>query len=138
MARQTPIVIDPRDNPVQPPILAPLPEEGSDDEGPALGMSGLPVSTGPLVVGPQLESAEPAFFQDVEDAPEVDAPVAKEAVQAGSASSGPVPVMVAVDDEDPWEDPPLRRSSGVPDWAPISAMVLCVVVSFVALADRLL
>lgn len=138
MARQTPIVIDPRDNPVQPPILAPLPEEGSDDVGPALGMSGLPVSTGPLVVGPQIEAAEPAFFQDVDEAPEVDAAVAREPAQVGPSPSSPVPVMVAVDDEDPWEDPPLRRSSGVPDWAPISAMVLCVLVSFVALADRLL
>jgi hypothetical protein len=131
MARQTPIVIDPQDNPMRTPILAALPEEDGEEEGPALGMSGLPVSTGPLVVAPQVEAAEPAFFGDMDDAPQVDAPVAE-------ASAKPVPVMVAVDEEDPWEDPPLRRSSGIPDWAPISAMVLCVLVSFVALADRLL
>ena len=128
MARQTPIVIDPQDNPARPPILAALPEEGSEDEGPALGMGGLPVSTGPLVVSPEVDAVEPAFFEEMEEGPAVDVP----------ATSGPVPVMVAVDEEDPWEDPPLRRSSGIPDWAPSSAMARCALVSFVALADRLL
>jgi len=134
MARQTPIVIDPQDNPERSPILHALSEEEVvAHEGPALGMGGLPVSTGPLVVGPQVEAAEPAFFEEMEDAPAVETPAT-----AVPVAETPVPVMVAVDEEDPWEDPPLRRSSGVPDWAPLSAMALCVLVSVVALADRLL
>jgi hypothetical protein len=38
--------------------------------------------------------------------------------------------------EDVEEEEPIR-TSGIPDWAPISAMVLCIVVGFAAVFDRI-
>lgn len=122
MARQTPILIDLHDSPERTPVLAALPDEEVDviPSGPALGMGGLPVSTGPRVDGPRVVADVPA-----EALPEAEGPE-------------PIQVVAEVDEEDPWEDPPAPRTNGIPDWAPISAMGLCLLVSMFALADRLL
>ena len=109
------IFLDPHDTPERTPTIPGLPAEDEQEEptGPGLGSAIVTMSPEP----------------GIGDMPLPIPPIE------------PVPVMVqsepfVEEDADPWADAPDPRSSGVPDWAPISAMVLWALVSFVALLDR--
>lgn len=122
--RRSTIILDPHDNYERTPTIPGLPAEDEEElpTGPGLG-----ATLKPMAVVSQPGGAP---------VPLPPAPV------AAPVQVTPVPVMIQTEPieenaEDIWADPPTIRSSGVPDWAPISALLLWAMVSAVALMDRI-